>query len=223
MVIALVALFVAVIFFVELLVGSLNRTAESGGRAEAQPVRGFTDLRLPRGLFVSEGHTWSRLAGSGEFEIGIDELISQAIDGADKVELPESGADVREGEPLATVWHRNRKLVIPSPLSGTVVTSNKTASRVPNSLAYDTYGSGWLVRLWPVDHKEALKQLRVGEDAHQWLGREVQRFSEFLAEHSTPRMVGAMAADGARPVIGAALSLDEAGWTEFGKEFAASR
>lgn len=222
MVVALVVISISLFLFVELLVAALNRTAKTSEAPETTQVRGFASLRLPRGLFLGAGHTWSRLLGSGEFEVGIDELLSQAIDGADRVELPEPGTELRKGQPLATIWRMSRKLVVPAPVSGTVVTCNKTADHAPAALSADTYGAGWLVKMWPVDHKEAVKSLRVGEEAFQWLGREVQRFTEFLAMRSAPKLVGATLADGARPVVGAALSLDEEAWAEFEKEFTAS-
>lgn len=217
MVIALLIVSVSLFLFIEVLVAWLNRTAEE--KAEPQTVKGFSDVHLPRGLFLGNGHTWARLTESGELKVGIDEFLAQAVDGADRVDLPQPGTEVKKGQPLATLWRLNHKLVVPSPVDGTVVASNETADRIPKTLEFDPYGSGWLAKVWPIDHKEAIGQLRVGEQAFKWLEREIQRFAEFLALRSAPKLVGATLPDGARPIVGAALTLDEQAWNEFEKEF----
>ncbi len=62
--------------------------------------------------------------------------------------------------------------------------------------------------------------MKVGDRAAAWLGREVQRFTDFLTARTTPQVAGALAADGAHPLIGAACCLDEEGWRQFEDEFA---
>ena len=182
-------------------------------------VRPFAPASVPRGLFLDRSHTWVRLTESGELRIGVDELVSQALDGADRVELPESGAEVRRGQPVATITRRGRRLVIPSPVDGTVVASNRSLARVPGMLQADPYGSGWLTAVWPVDHREALKGFNVGEGARRWLEREVARFVDFLAMRSGLAAVPAALADGAHPAVGAALTLDERDWDQFQRDF----
>lgn len=181
-------------------------------------VRPFAPLALPRGLFLDRSHTWVRLAESGEMRLGMDELLAQAIDGADRLDLPASGVSVKRGEPIATLWRRGRKFQVCSPVSGTVVMSNHGLSQYPRDLAEDPYGAGWLTVLWPAEHREALKPLQLGEAARKLLERELERFRDFLSLQR-----GLALADGAQPVVGAALHLDDKGWEEFQREFAQVR
>lgn len=181
--------------------------------------RPFTEIRFPCGLFLCQNHSWARLADSGELRVGADELIAQALGGADRVELPAVGTEIRRGDPLATIWRLGRRIVVRAPSSGTVVSVNDAVRQNPESFGLDPYGLGWLVTLWPVEHTETLKHLRVGERATAWLQREVQRFSELLARNTAPERMGAVLADGAQPVVGSALSLDDEGWEEFQNEF----
>lgn len=190
--------------------------------SEAAPVKAFGGVRVPRGLFLDDAHSWARLTESGELSVGVDEFLTQALGGADRVELPEPGVKVEKGERLATVWRGGRKLEVVAPVSGRVVAANPGLEFHPEALEADPYGSGWLARVWPVDHTEALKGLRVGERAAKWLEREVQRFAEFLSRATSPELVGAMLPDGAHPVVGAAMHLDDEGWKAFAKEFAHS-
>ena len=190
--------------------------------AGAAPVKAFAGVRVPRGLFLNDAHGWARLTESGELNVGVDEFLTQALGGADRVDLPEPGTKVEKGQTLATVWRQGRKLEVVAPTSGRIVATNETVEYNPEALEADPYGSGWLARIWPVDHTEALKGLRVGERAAKWLEREIQRFAEFLSQKTSPELVGAMLPDGAHPVVGAALNLDDDAWKEFQKEFAHS-
>ncbi len=220
MVVALVIVTFALFFLVEAIIWVLNRSAATEKQEAPQPVlRPFEDVHLPRGLFVADNHAWVRLAESGEFRVGADEFLAEALGGADRVELVEPGTEVRKGEPIAKIWRHGRVLVLPAPVDGTVMQVNTQVVEHPEELAEDPYGNGWLAAVLPVEPTEALKELRLGERARQWLSREIQRFVEFLAHQSSPQLVGATIPDGARPVVGAALALDENGWKEFRREF----
>ncbi len=221
MVVSLVIFTFALFFLVEGIVWALNRTA--GPREEQaaprQVLRPFGEIHLPRGLFVADNHAWVRLSESGEFRVGADEFLAEALGGADRVELPEVGAEVRKGESLAKIWRHGRVLALPAPVDGTVMQVNARLAEHPEELGEDPYGNAWVAAMLPVEPTEALRELRLGERARQWLAREVQRFVEFLARRSAPQLVGATIPDGARPVIGAALALDDEGWREFRREF----
>ncbi len=190
------------------------------GAAAAEPVRAFTEVRVPRGLFLDGAHGWARLAASGELRVGVDELLAQAVGGVDRIDLPQPGEAVEKGQRLATLWRLGRRLDLAAPVSGTVVTANKTVKENLNALTADPYGAGWLAVLWPVEHTEALRGLHVGERAVRWLEREIQRFADFLAARTSPELLGAALPDGAHPVIGAALALDDEAWEAFAREFA---
>ncbi len=186
----------------------------------APPVLAFAQPNPPRGLFLDGSHTWVRLADSGEMRIGVDELFAQALGGADKVDLLNLGTKVRRGEPLAALWKNGRKMTVPSPVDGTVVTSNDFLENMPGELATDPYGNGWISCVWPVEHREALKPFTMGEAGKRWMEREVQRLSDFLAARVTGQPGLALAADGAHPAVGAAAHLEDDAWKEFQREFA---
>ncbi len=185
-----------------------------------EPVQAFAGVRVPRGLFLDSAHGWVRLTESGELKVGLDEFLTQALGGADRVDLPEAGTQVRKGQKLATVWRLGHRLDVVAPVSGRVVATNDTVEYRPDVLGADPYGSGWLARIWPADHSDALHGLKVGNRAAAWLMDEVQRFAEFLSRHTETALIGATLPDGAHPVIGAALTLDEDAWKEFERDFA---
>ncbi|MCK5377849.1 MAG: hypothetical protein KAJ78_00540 [Acidobacteria bacterium] len=186
---------------------------------EVPQVTAFSDVQLPKGLFIDEGHGWAWLTETGELRLGADEFLSQAVGAVDRIDLPSVGAKVAKGEPLVSFHCQGREISLNSPVNGTVVATNETVINSPSALQRDPYGSGWLASVWPVEHTEALKSLKVGESAVAWLENEVQRFVEFLARRTSPELVGATLPDGARPVVGSALALDDEGWQEFRSEF----
>ncbi|KDA54278.1 hypothetical protein EG19_12420 [Thermoanaerobaculum aquaticum] len=185
-----------------------------------EKIRAFAPVHAPKGVFLSPGHSWAFLTQTGELRLGVDELLAQALGGADRVELPKPGTTLRKGEPMAKIHRLSRTLTVPSPVDGTVVAVNETVARGPVPLDADPYGAFWFVTAVPMEHTEALASLKVGDRAVQWLKGEMQRFSEFLAARLTPKALGVALADGARPVVGAALALDEAAFSQFQREFA---
>jgi glycine cleavage system H protein len=187
---------------------------------EAEPVHAFSAVRFPKGLFLAANHSWARLTELGELKVGMDELLTQALGKVDAVEVMPVGTRLAKGEPLAVITRLGHKFQVTSPVSGTVVAANENVEDNPHAVSSDPYGQGWLATVWPIEHNEALRDMQVGDRAATWLGREIQRFTDFLTARTSPEMVGALAADGAHPVIGAACSLDQDGWLLFEEEFA---
>lgn len=213
-----VAILVALVLLDALWLFYLRR-ARPGGVPFPAPA--FVPIGLPRGVFLHPGHSWARLDVSGEMRLGIDELLSQALGGVDRVDLPEIGARVQKGTPLAKLWRAGRSVVVTSPVTGTVVEVNRSIDRSTLAMENDPYGAGWLTAVLPSNHKEAVRDLRVGAEAVNWLRRETQRLVDFLSRQSSDGLVGMVLADGAHPIVGSALSLDARGWQDFEREFLA--
>ncbi len=214
----LVILMVVLFFAVDALKLYIKR--RRGIEPEAQPLATFSSIQFPKGLFLADNHSWARLTELGELKVGMDELLTQALGDVDQVDVMPVGTHLHKGDPLAIITRLGHKFQVTSPVDGTVVAANENAEENPQSVSNDPYGRGWLATVWPVEHNEALHAMRVGDRAAAWLSRETQRFTDFLTARTSPEMVGALAADGAHPVIGAACSLDEEGWALFEEEFA---
>jgi len=185
-----------------------------------QPVAAFSPLQYPRGVFLSDGHSWAALTDVGEVRVGADEMVGQALGRVDRIELPEVGTPIRRGECLARLRRKDRVLQLRAPISGTVVAINPAAAEgLGDALREDPYGTGWLARIWPVEHAEALSDLRVGDRGAAWLRAEIQRLVDFLSQRSTPDGAASVLADGAQPAIGALEHLDHSGLRAFAETF----
>ncbi len=114
----------------------------------------------PRGDFQLGMQAWARPERDGTALLGVTELELQTIDRIDRIELPEVGAELRQGGQLVgllttdglahTLW---------SPLGGRVLFRNDRLHDQPESLRDDPTGLGWLARILPVDLNGELPNL----------------------------------------------------------------
>jgi glycine cleavage system H lipoate-binding protein len=178
------------------------------------------EIPLPGGLFLDTGHTWTALEPSGRIRVGADDLVRAAIGHADKVELPEPGMEVRQGQPLFTLVTGERRAVIASPVDGVVRSVNPALAENGASLARDPYRRGWICALSPKNLGASLRKLKVAEEAVEWLGKERERFEEFAASRIWRNAVpGTAMADGGKPADGILNYMDDEAWAAFGREF----
>ncbi len=188
------------------------------------PIAARREIPLPGGLFLDTGHTWAALEPSGRIRIGADDLVRAAIGHADKVELPAPGTEVQKGQPLFTLVNGGRRAVIASPVDGIVRSVNPALAEDGASVARDPYRRGWICALSPKNLSASLRNLKVAEEAVEWLRNERERFDEFAAARIWRNAVpGTAMADGGKPADGILNHLDDDAWETFGREFLAPR
>ena len=216
----MVALFVILTIVVALAVDSVvlarqRRTAEV---AAPLPIVAMKVPQPPQGVFLDSAHTWLRITSDGRLRVGIDDFLAEAVGQVDKVEVPAQGTTIERGSPLFTLFVKGRRLVIPSPASGTVMSANDKALRDPSAVVKDPYGAGWVASIWTRDHHAAISPLRIGAAATHFLRDELHRLADFMVPSQTMGRVPGMA-DGGRPGQGAASSLDDQAWESFSRQF----
>ncbi len=215
----MVAIFVVLFIVAAMTIDALVRRREP---APALAVR--REIPLPAGLFLDTGHTWTALEPSGRIRVGADDLVRAAIGHADKVELPQPGAEVQKGQPLFTLVSGERRAVVASPVDGVVRSVNPALAENGATLARDPYRRGWICALSPKNLGASLRNLKVAEEAGEWLRKERERFDEFAASQAWRSAVpGTAMADGGKPADGFLNSLDDEAWAAFGREFLAPR
>lgn len=113
-----------------------------------------------RGDFCLGLQTWARPERDGTALLGVTELQLQTVERIDRLEIPGTGAELRQGGRLVglvtadglthTLW---------SPLGGRVLAMNDSLEDRPESLRDDPRGSGWIVRIRPSDLEADLPNL----------------------------------------------------------------
>ena len=105
---------------------------------------------VPEGLQYTAEHEWiasSDAAGSGTVRVGITDHAQDQLGDVVFVQLPEVGADVAAGDPLAEVESTKSVSEIYAPLAGEVTAVNPSLSDTPELVNSDPYGSGWMFEL----------------------------------------------------------------------------
>ena len=216
MVALLIVLTVVVAFAIDRFVLAPQR--QSAETATPLPIVAMKVPQPPQDVFLDTAHTWLRITSDGRLRIGIDDFLAEAVGTVEKVEVPPQGTTVERGAPLFTLFVRGRKLVVPSPASGTVMSANDKALRDPSAVVRDPYGAGWVASIWTRDHHAAITPLRIGAFASRFLRDELHRLADFMV-HARGRAGVAVMADGGLPGNGSAACLDDKVWESFAREF----
>jgi len=216
----MVALLVILTIVLALAVDSwvLARERRTAAVLAPTPLVAMRVPQPPQGIFLDAAHTWLRITSDGRLRVGIDDFLAEAVGQVDRVEVPAQGTTIERGSPLFTLFVKGRRLVVPSPASGTVMSANDKALRDPSAVVRDPYGAGWVASLWTRDHHAAISPLRIGAAATAFLREELHRLADFMVPTRVHATVPVMA-DGGLPGKGAAASLDDESWQTFAREF----
>lgn len=221
----MVALFVLASILVFVLIDLFVQRAQRRREALAPVKLPVADrFLIPRGYFLSRGHSWIELMFSGNARVGIDDFVQKLVGPVDAVQAAPLHSEIAKGEPLLTITRDGRKLSVPSPLSGTIVEVNSELLKQPAVLNADPYVSGWGVVIEPSRLASELRLFTIAEGAATWLKGEVTRFRNFIKESAArmagePMPAGVTLLDGGTPVAGVLQMTDQKTWNSFQHEF----
>jgi len=145
-------------------------------------VAGFT---FRPDLLHSEEHVWAQTMDR-QIRLGLDEMSALFAIEADAIILPSVGSSLRKGETLAEIVSGHKKVIIPSPLSGTVTAVNRNVLESPNLAWRDPYRRGWLIMIEP-GPSEHLSGFFRGQRAKTWFAHQANH----LSGHVSKRMQNA--------------------------------
>lgn len=145
-------------------------------------------LSIPKGIMLSKNHTWTFLEKSGLATLGVDDFLMH-IAGKSQLQFHKSaGETVKKGDQIATLILRSKSLKLYSPVSGLVKETNAMLSKNSSPIQADPYGNGWIMSLEPSNWKAETSSFYLAEEAKQWLGNELTRFKDFLAQANKQTM-----------------------------------
>lgn len=142
-------------------------------------VSGFT---FRPDLLYSEEHVWAKTMDR-QIRLGLDEMAALFAIEANAIALPSVGNTLRKGETLAEIVSGHKKVIIPSPLSGTVIAVNSDVLESSNLAWRDPYRRGWLVMIEP-DPSEHLSSFYRGQSAKTWFARQATHLSGHFSKRS---------------------------------------
>jgi glycine cleavage system H protein len=153
------------------LVGGIVYAFSSHAEPVTELVRG---VAVPSDVLLYRGHGWARQTESGDLVVGLDDFGQRMLGPVAGIATVAEGAEVAEGDVVATLQRGEREIAVTAPTSGFVTRVNATLSTDPTQANRSPYGQGWLVEMMP---KRALKgpEVRKGYAAVRWMRSEVER------------------------------------------------
>ena len=109
---------------------------------------------IPADLKYAISHEWARDDGNDVVTVGISDFAQEKLGDVVFVELPEEGAEVSAGDPVAVVESVKAASDIYAPVSGTVVAVNSSLEDAPEQVNEDAYEDGWFFKIKLTDSGE---------------------------------------------------------------------
>lgn len=168
---------------------SSKRIASSAPRALPRVVAGFA---VPDHVRLHPGHTWALSESPDLVRVGLDDLAAKVAGShVTKIDVPERGRWIRQGQKIVSLHAEGREISLVSPIEGTVVGINHAALADPKLAHDDPYGEGWLITVSAPDAATNFRNLLGGG-----LARRFMEDSAALLRGMAPAAVGAVAHDG---------------------------
>ena len=130
----------------------------------------YKGLRLATGIAIHPCHSWTRIKGQ-KADVGVDDLVQSTLGPVDGVELPSIGKSYQQGAPLFTLRRGDRVLEVCSPISGTVVATNRTLLDLPGLINQTPFTKGWAVQMRVDRTLQESQSLLRGRQARDWFRR----------------------------------------------------
>lgn len=101
---------------------------------------------IPTELKYTKDHEWAKIEGDTAI-IGITDFAQSALGDIVFVELPEAGKTLDHHQTFGVVESIKSVSDLYSPLSGTVLESNKDLVNAPELCNAEPYGNAWMIKV----------------------------------------------------------------------------
>ena len=110
-------------------------------------------MNFPSDLKYTKSDEWIRVTGSAA-EAGITDYAQNQLSDIVYVELPEVGAEFKQGTPFGSIESVKAASDMNLPASGTITAVNESLADAPEAVNNDPYGQGWIVKFTLKDASE---------------------------------------------------------------------
>jgi glycine cleavage system H protein len=122
---------------------------------------------IPADLKYAASHEWLREDGDDVFTLGISDFAQEKLGDVVFIELPEEGAEVVAGDPIAVVESVKAASDIYTPVTGTIVAVNSSLEDAPEQVNEDAYENGWFFKIKITDREELAELMDADSYADQ--------------------------------------------------------
>ena len=195
---------------------SFDQMMQERLQAEVLPVHSQSQVagfELAEDIYYHEGHTWAKPEYGGRVRVGLDDFAQKLLGRLKKIEVPNIGHEVKQGEVGFQVRKNGDVAQVLSPVDGIVSHVNEELIKHPDLLNESPYEKGWLFIVEPTKLRKSLKGLHYGEEAHKFINEEKERLFDIANEDFK------VAADGGESVDDIFSELEEKNWEKYIKAF----
>jgi glycine cleavage system H lipoate-binding protein len=174
-------------------------------------VKGF---KIPHGFYLHPGHTWVKIEEGSTVRIGLDDFALRLLGPLDQIEAPLMGKQLKQDRPDISLRRAGNAAKLLSPASGVVTDINPALRERGSRSSEDPYSESWILRLHCDHLRQDLKNLMIGDQAGEYIDKEVARLYEVIEETAGP-----LAADGGflgEDIFG---NMPQLGWQKLTQEF----
>jgi len=180
------------------------------------PVHARSDVggfEMAEEVYYHEGHTWAKPEYGGRVRVGLDDFAQKLLGHLKKVETPNIGHALKQGEVGFQVKRNGDTVQVLSPIDGIVAHINDQLLNHPELINESPYERGWLFIIEPTKLRKNLKDLFYGDEAKNYIGEEKDRLLEMANEDLR------IAADGGVSVEDIFGELEGKDWSKFVRAF----
>lgn len=181
-------------------------------RLQPQVVAGF---KVPDNLRYHQGHTWALSESPNLVRVGVDDFAAKVIGQAERVQVPQRGQWIRQGQKIFAFRNSQGELVeMVSPIEGAVADVNMNLLKDPALVTRDSYGEGWMVTVTSPDAKTNYRNLMGGTLARAFTEEAAARLRALV-----PTMAAGAMADGGEAAADLSKQLPAEKYAEIVHEF----
>ncbi|MFC1725113.1 glycine cleavage system protein H [candidate division KSB1 bacterium] len=171
-------------------------------------------FKMPQGYYFHQGHSWAKPIEESIVTVGINDFAHKMLGDPDKIELPEKGTNIVQGEKGWSFKYKNDSVDMLSPVNGEIIEVNKDVVEHPESISKELYKNGWLMKVKVSKLKTDLKNLISENLADAWISQ-----TENIVRQKYSGSLSPVLQDGGTPVKGFVRQLSPDNWHEIANEF----
>ena len=103
-------------------------------------------MNIPDNLRYTKDHEWVRFE-NGIATIGITEFAQGELGDVVFVQMPEIGAETKQGDAFGSIEAVKAVADLYAPVSGKVAEVNPELEEKPETINGEPYGSGWIIKI----------------------------------------------------------------------------
>lgn len=201
---------------------SRRKAAVAETAPETAPVFGEGTVNAPKGLYYDKTHTWVFMEQDGTVRAGIDDFLAHVTGTVTRIEMKNPGEKISKGDPFITIIQQGKKLVLYSPVTGTIRSQNRELLSHASLLHTSPYAGGWIYRIEPANWPREIGFLSMADNYREWLHAEFSRLKDFLAsvmDSGQPQYAHVVLQDGGVLKEGLLEELSPEAWEDFQTRF----